>query len=136
MPERSPAADAVTYAAVGATLGDGRMQVPAGFRPTSRDVVLGAGPDVFERAAAATMRWQIQKRAGHPACGCSTTTRMRDRSELDDVVIMRVPLWPRDVPCRVVAVVDEPDPQGIRLRHPARASGERRGGLPRRAPPR
>ena len=112
MPQRSPSTDAVTYASVGDTLGDEGMRVPAGFRPTSRDVVLGAGRELFERAAAATMRWQVQERAGIRVrvLGAHADTRPL---QADDVVIMRVPLWPGDVPCRVVAVVDEPTRMGF-----------------------
>lgn len=112
MPQRSPTTDAVTYDSVGATLAGGELRAPSGFRATSLDVVLGSGRECFERAATATTTWQIQKRAG---------IRVRDLGEgadarqlrRDDVVVMRVPLWPVDVPCRVMAVVDEPDRRGF-----------------------
>lgn len=112
MPQRSPSTDAVTYTSVGATLADDGMRVPAGFRPTSRDVVLGAGRDVFDRAAAATMSWQIQQRAGIRVNVLGHEAEVRPL-RADDVVVMRVPLWPVDVPCRVVAVVDEPTRVGF-----------------------
>src|SRR5689334_22331296 len=107
MPQRSPSTDAVTYDAVGATFGDDGMRVPAGFRPTSREVVLGTGRELFDRALAATMSWQIQRRAGirvHVLGDDADVQHLR----VHDVVVMRVPLWPVDVPCRVVAVADAP----------------------------
>jgi uncharacterized protein (UPF0548 family) len=106
MAARTPSTDAVTYASVGDTLVAG-SSTPAGFRPTARDTVLGVGRELFERAATATLTWQIQRRAGIRVRVLGDAADARPL-RVDDVVIMRVPLWPVDVPCRVVAVVDEP----------------------------
>ena len=110
MPQRSGSGETVTYASVGATL-DGTQVAPAGYRLTARDVVIGQGRDSFERAVAATMGWAIQRRSGIrvDVLGEADPRTLR----VDDVVVMRVPLWPVDVPCRVVAVVDEPDRAGF-----------------------
>lgn len=101
----------VTYAPVGSTL-EGEA-TPEGYRATKRDVVLGSGAEVFARVAAATMRWQIQRRSGIrvriiPATPAAGHVGDDARLEVGDVAVMRVPLWPFDVPCSVVATLDEP----------------------------
>jgi len=105
MPRRSHAVSAVTYPDVGATLADDRLP-PVGYRATRRDVDLGVGREVFERAVAAAFDWQIQRRAGIRVRVQGAGADARSL-RIDDVAVMRVPLWLRDVPCRVVAVVDE-----------------------------
>lgn len=110
MAKRTPSTDTVTYASVGATL-DG-TPTPPGFRLTARDAALGTGRDLYERAVSATLTWQIQRRAGIRVDVVGEATDAASL-RLDDVVIMRVPLWPVDVPCRVVAVVDEPRRAGF-----------------------
>ncbi len=94
----------LTYPSVGASLGG---QAPRGFRREERTAVVGAGEADFRRAADATRHWGIQKGAGIRVLAPDRSLR-----EGDDVV-MRVPLWPWDVPCRVVAVVDGPRRAGF-----------------------
>ncbi|QEO09801.1 DUF1990 family protein [Protaetiibacter larvae] len=111
MPAHPPSTSALTYAAVGATLAAGGMAVPAGFQAIDREVVLGSGRELFARAVDTTMRWGVQRGAG---------IRVRSLSldegrplAVGDLAILRIPLWPRDVPCRVVVVIDEPDRAGF-----------------------
>jgi len=111
MPHRTSADAAVTSPFAGATL-HGATDAPDGYRYTARDVVLGRGRESFERAVAATMTWQIQRRSGIRVRVLGEPSDGRPL-RLDDVVVMRVPLWPRDVPCRVVAVIDEPRRAGF-----------------------
>lgn len=94
----------LTYPSVGASL-DG--QAPRGFRREERTAVVGAGEADFRRAADATRHWGIQEGAGIRVI--APERALRD----GDDVVMRVPLWPRDVPCRVVLVVDEPRRAGF-----------------------
>ena len=94
----------LTYPSVGASV---RGLAPRGFRLVERTVVLGSGEAAYARAAAATLWWGIQRGAGIRVSAPDRALR-----EGDDVV-MRVPLWPRDVPCRVVAVVEEPRRAGF-----------------------
>jgi len=96
-----------SYPERGATRGE----LPPGYRHVVREAVLGRGAGVFERAAGAMRAWGIQTGAG---------IRVRTAGDADaaalaegDTVVMRVPLWPRDVPCRVVYVIDEPRRAGF-----------------------
>ena len=105
-----PRTASVTYAEVGVTLD--AEATPAGFRLTGREVALGTGRAVFDRAVADTREWQIQRRSGirvQAADGRADAPPLG----LGDTVIMRVPLWPFPVPCRVVATVDEPRRAGF-----------------------
>lgn len=101
----------VTYAPIGATLSSGPL--PGGYRATRRDVVLGSGSEVFAQAAAATMSWQIQLRSGIRVRVEGVENAGDAPLGVGDVAIMRVPLWPFDVPCRVVATIDEPRRAGF-----------------------
>lgn len=95
---------ALTYSSIGATI-DGH--VPEGFRAVERVRVIGDGPTSFQEAVAATMNWGIQR-------GSGVRVRAAERPlRSGDDVVMRVPLWPRDVPCRVVCVIDEPRRAGF-----------------------
>jgi uncharacterized protein (UPF0548 family) len=82
-----------------------RGELPAGYHRVERVAVLGRGPELFARARAATFAWGIQT-------GSGIRVRVVDEARgrplrAGDTVVMRVPLWPRDVPCRVVYVIDE-----------------------------
>jgi uncharacterized protein (UPF0548 family) len=50
----------LTYAEVGATAG----RLPPGYRHLRIQRTIGAGPDVFTRAAEAVLDWQVQRRSG------------------------------------------------------------------------
>lgn len=94
----------LTYDEVGGT---SRAVLPAGYRVVegSRAVV---GRD-FEEAAELLMTWQVPVRAG------LRVTPSAPRVALDEVVEMRLGLGLAAVriPCRIVAVVDEPDRAGF-----------------------
>ncbi|WP_111467088.1 DUF1990 family protein [Microbacterium suaedae] len=92
-----------TYPNVGGTRGD----APRGFRTIDRRARIGAGDDVFRRAVAETMRWGLQRRSGMRVHAAARPLR------LGDSAVLRIPFWPRDVPCRVVYVVDEPHRAGF-----------------------
>jgi uncharacterized protein (UPF0548 family) len=88
-----------------------RGELPAGYHRVERVAVLGRGPELFARARAATFAWGIQT-------GSGIRVRVVDEARgrplrTGDTVVMRVPLWPRDVPCRVVYVIDEPRRAGF-----------------------
>lgn len=102
------ARDAYTYTEVGGTRRDDLLQrPPQGYRAIERRVRIGHGDAAFRDAGDATLRWQIQRRSGIRVAG-------PDRElATDDVVIMRIGLWPRDVPCRVAYVVAEPGVRGF-----------------------
>ncbi|MGO1414472.1 MAG: DUF1990 family protein [Microbacterium gubbeenense] len=93
----------LTYDAVGATRGT----PPAGFRAIDRAALIGHGDDCFRAAVDQTMRWGLQR-------GSGMRVTAADRAVRDgDEVGLRIPLWPREIPCRVVYVVDEPDVAGF-----------------------
>ncbi|MGW0657881.1 DUF1990 family protein [Streptodolium elevatio] len=96
----------LTYSEVGATLAD---EMPAGYHHVERRVRVGRGDADFAALAEGVMRWEIQRGAGltvragadRAAVGVDITCGAR-------VGPVRVP-----VPCRVVAVLDEPDRKGF-----------------------
>jgi uncharacterized protein (UPF0548 family) len=88
-----------------------RGELPAGYRRVERVAVLGRGPELFARARAATFAWGIQTGSGIRVRVVDEARRRPLRT--GDTVVMRVPLWPRDVPCRVVYVIDEPRRAGF-----------------------
>lgn len=94
-----------TYDAVGATLT--LTGGPDGWASLTRSRVLARRD--FDGAAADVLAWQVQERAG---LGVAASSR---RVEPDAVVAVRLGLGPLGVtaPCRVVAVVDEPERVGF-----------------------
>ena len=51
--------------AMGDTLGTGSVaDPPKGYRATEHRATIGTGRETFERAAAATLRWEVKTRAG------------------------------------------------------------------------
>lgn len=93
----------VTYPEIGATRG----QLPAGYRHTRRRAALGSGRDVFVRASAALLSWEMHRRSGLAvaADGAAATG--------DTVVLGFGPSPALVVPCRVIYEVDETDRRGF-----------------------
>ncbi len=95
----------LTYTEVGATSGE----LPPGWRHQDRSRVIGTGPALFAEAGEQVWRWQVQLGAG---------LRVRaeaERVEPDAVVEVGLGVGPVRfwAPCRIVAVVDEPDRRGF-----------------------
>jgi len=100
---------AFTYSDVGGTRRDDLVaRPPRGHRPIERRERIGDGEALWRAAGDATLHWGIQRRSG-----IGVTAPHDDELAPDDVAIMRIGLWPRDVPCRVVYVVDEPRVRGF-----------------------
>ncbi|GIF20880.1 uncharacterized protein (UPF0548 family) [Actinoplanes tereljensis] len=99
-------ASRLTYAEVGATRAE---SLPAGYGHVHRDVSLGTGLDVFERAVAALFDWRMHQEAG------LTVVRSGGKAAPGIVVVLRAGLGPvhLTIPCRVVYTVDEPDRRGF-----------------------
>ena len=92
----------LTYAEVGATASG---ELPAGYDHQHAERQIGTGEQRFEQAAAAVMRWGMQRGSG---------LRVQASSEVavvDAVVVVKMGFLP--APCRVVYVVDEPDIRGF-----------------------
>lgn len=101
----------LTYGSVGLTRdADWASRVPQGFRPYESRTPVGHGDAAWGRATDALLRWEVQLRSGIRVTEPATISR---DLEAGDTVVMRVPLWPRDVPCRVVYTVREPDRRGF-----------------------
>lgn len=94
-----------TYAEVGATRD---APLPAGYRHVLRDVEVGAGRDVFERAAEALLTFGM-----HRGAGLTVGTRAPAVPGLP--VVIRIGAGPLRLtaPCRVVYRIDQPDRQGF-----------------------
>ncbi|MBO3662618.1 DUF1990 family protein [Microbacterium stercoris] len=112
--------DAFTYEEIGATRRDDLVErPPRGYRAIDRRVRLGEGDDLWRAAGDAVVTWDIQRRSG-----IRVSAPHGGELRPDDVAIMRIGLWPRDVPARVVYVVDEPRARGFAYgtlrRHPER----------------
>ncbi|MFE9553225.1 DUF1990 family protein [Streptomyces sp. NPDC006703] len=97
-----------SYAEAGATADP---VLPAGYRVFRRRVLVGRGPEAFERAGAYVLSWGVQSGAGFgvfprtPAVPGATA-----------LVLLRVPVlpWPRlAIPCRVVWTVRAADRIGF-----------------------
>lgn len=96
---------ALTYDEVGATAGD----LPSGYHHLETAGVLGQGGPTYRRAVEALMTWRMHQRAGlRPLVDA-------ERVVLGGHVVQRIGLRRLHVeaPCRVVAVVDEPDRAGF-----------------------
>lgn len=95
----------LTYAEVGATAGS----LPAGYGQVEVEGVLGRGRPTYQRAVEALMTWQMHERAGLSPVVDSARVRIGGHV-VQRIGVGRVRLG---VPCRVVAVVDEPDSVGF-----------------------
>jgi len=93
----------LTYSAVGATRGI----APKGFRAIDRSALIGHGDDCFRSAVEQTMRWGLQRRSGMRVTAADRAVRVGDEARL------RIPFWPRPIPCRVVYVVDDAHAAGF-----------------------
>ncbi|MCF6377364.1 DUF1990 domain-containing protein [Nocardioides KLBMP 9356] len=95
-----------TYSDVGSTR-TGAM--PDGYGVLLRSVVVGSGPERFERASQAVLRWDMHRRAG------LTVRPSNDPVALGTVAVVRLGPGPLglDAPVRVVYLVDEPRRQGF-----------------------
>ena len=91
----------LTYAETGGTAGP----LPQGYHHLRESAVIGHGRRRFEEAAAAVMRWGMQRGAG---LGVDATSEV---AAVGAEII--VGIGPLRVPCRVVYVVDEPDRRGF-----------------------
>jgi uncharacterized protein (UPF0548 family) len=96
----------LTYPEVGAT----RAEVlPAGYGHVQRDVSVGTGSEVFERAAAALSSWRMHQDAG-------LSVIYSGGSAASGVVVVLGAGWGPlrlRIPCRVVYTIDEADCRGF-----------------------
>jgi uncharacterized protein (UPF0548 family) len=95
-----------TYGQQGATRD---AALPAGYGHVERDVSLGNGRAVFERAVDGLFHWRMHRAAGLAVAATA------DRAAPGVVVVMRAGWGPLGltVPCRVVYTVDEDDRRGF-----------------------
>jgi uncharacterized protein (UPF0548 family) len=93
--------DDLTYPERGATAGS----LPEGYHHLERRARLGAGREVFERAAAALMSWRM-----HRAAGLKVTADGDARPGLHVVSRLAPGIT---APCRVIYVIDEPGSRGF-----------------------
>ncbi|GAB1688949.1 DUF1990 family protein [Krasilnikovia sp. M28-CT-15] len=96
----------LTYPEVGATRTE---SMPSRYGHVFRDVSLGSGSEVFERAVAALFGWRMHQEAGLAVVYCG------GKPAPGIVVVLQAgwgPLHLR-IPCRVVYTVDEADRRGF-----------------------
>jgi uncharacterized protein (UPF0548 family) len=101
----SQVGEAVTYPDVGATRG----VMPDGYRQDRHEVLLGAGPGVFARAAEGLRRWEAHRGAGMTLC--PEIPELREGVTMVQAVAL--PLISAVAACRIVYVLDEPDAFGF-----------------------
>ncbi|MEU4428068.1 DUF1990 domain-containing protein [Actinoplanes sp. NPDC024001] len=96
-----------TYPEVGATRD---APLPAGYRHVRRDVVIGAGEAVFERAAAALLSWRM-----HRAAGLTVAPGSAPEATPGALVVLRLGRGPLSlrIPCRVVYRLEQPRLRGF-----------------------
>lgn len=105
---RDPHSAPLSHPHVGATRDpDLLTSPPPGYRPIERRVRLGSGAARWAFATAEVMMWGIQRRSGIRVAARDGMLRE------GDTAVMRVGLWPWDVPCRVTEVVEESDRVGF-----------------------
>jgi uncharacterized protein (UPF0548 family) len=110
------AARELTYSAIGATRSPDLMsQPPAGFRPMARAVRIGRGESFFTRAADATMRFDIQRRAGLKVTRAAGLADGESPVQVGDTAELRLGPGPFAVriPVRIVYLIDEPRRRGF-----------------------
>jgi len=93
----------VTYPEVAATRGE----LPAGYRHTRRRTRVGDGRDVFIRAAAAVLSWEMHRRSGLAVAANGAA------ADGNTVLLGYGPSPALVVPCRVVYEIDEPGRRGF-----------------------
>ncbi|MGY1592857.1 DUF1990 family protein [Geodermatophilus sp. SYSU D00708] len=96
----------LTYPEVGATR---HADLPAGYDHVERSVVVGSGPDVFERAVAAVFDWRAQR-------GVGLRVRATGPASQPGTVVVLTAGLPRlgyDIPCRVVWAQTTGDERGF-----------------------
>lgn len=102
----------LTYAPVGASLSaDGAA--PQGWERLHRSAPVGRWRADLDAAAERLLTWEVHRRAGF------LVEATHPRAQVGAVVVLRFRRLPRPlrdrlaIPCRVVAVVDEPDRRGF-----------------------
>jgi uncharacterized protein (UPF0548 family) len=82
---------------------------PAGYRTLERSLILGFGAEVFERAVHGLLSWQMHLEAGISVDSAAPT------ATVGEAVLLTLGRRPftTTAPCRVVAVLDEPDRRGF-----------------------
>ena len=100
----------LTYPGVGSTVtGSGTPEAPLGFRAFRHSRTLRRTD--FDRAAAELLGWGMQTGAGLRVAASDATVR---RGTVAELRLGPGPGWlSLVIPCRVVAVVDEPDRRGF-----------------------
>lgn len=93
--------DDLTYPERGATKG----ALPEGYHHLERQALLGAGREVFERAAEALMSWRVHRAAGLKV--------MADGDARPGLRVVSRLAPGITAPCRVVYVIDEPGSRGF-----------------------
>jgi Domain of unknown function (DUF1990) len=86
---------ALTYPEVGATAG---AKLPAGYRIIERSLSLGSGFEIFERASAGLLSWQMHRRAGIIVSATSPTAI----TGTDALLVLGRRPFTITAPCRVV----------------------------------
>jgi uncharacterized protein (UPF0548 family) len=103
----------VTYpiAALGHTLA--RSEPPKGYRVTERSTTIGTGAATFERASAATLRWEIKMRAGFRVIRVGEQGAFFSDAPVPKGECAIVKFGPIRETVRVIRVVDEPRRRGF-----------------------
>lgn len=96
----------LTYPEHGATSGT----LPGDAAHLQRDVPIGRGTAVFERAAEAVLRWRMHRGAGLDVV--ATAPRAEPGALVMVTFVRSLPLG-LSAPCRVLDVTDEPDRRGF-----------------------
>ncbi|MGB7364981.1 MAG: DUF1990 domain-containing protein [Rhodococcus sp. (in: high G+C Gram-positive bacteria)] len=113
MPRRGsilrPSADPATYARTDLTYpevgGTSAETMPEGYHHVDVDRRIGFGNDVFDSAARRILHWDMHRGAG------LRIEASAPHATVDAVVVLL--LGPLRIPCRVVALIDEPHRRGF-----------------------
>ena len=99
-------AEELTYSEQGASLAE---PLPSGFHHVDQEVIVGRGPDAFANARTGLRTWRAHRIRGVRVF----PPYLPPREGATIVVTLGTGLAAIAAPCRVVAVIDEPDRCGF-----------------------
>ena len=113
-PSERLAQQPLTYTAVGDSLKPELIaRPPRGYRATERRATIGAGRVAFDRASAATLRWEIKTRAGFRVIRVGEHGAFRSDEPVVKGECAIVRFGPVRETVRVIRIVDEPRRRGF-----------------------
>lgn len=104
----------LTYGAIGDSVGLRLISdPPKGYRATERRATIGTGRETFERASAATLRWEVKTRAGFRVIRVGEHGAFFSDEPIAEGECAIVRFGPVRETVRVIRIIDEPRRRGF-----------------------